>query len=338
MDNHTPLHSLVIIGAGPAGLTAAIYAARANLHPVIIEGPKPGGQLMGTTDIENWPGNSSITGPNLMINMADHAKKFNVQTISSSVTAVDLHNKPFTLTLDNKKQIHAHSIIIATGATPNRLNCPGEEDFWGKGVSTCAVCDGAFYKNQNVVVVGGGDSSMESASFLQRSGNNVTIVHIGDKLTASFAMQARVLTNAPQNSPVKDSSAENVSEPSVKPGFNIIYNSTVTQIHGSPDKVGSKVTGVTITNQLTKQTQELQADALFLAIGLKPNTTMFEGQIDRTHLGHIKVHDLVKTSVPGVFAAGDVQDPKYRQAIVSAGFGCIASLEAERYLASMGLD
>jgi len=329
MDNHTsstPLHPLVIIGAGPAGLTAAIYAARANLNPVIIEGPKPGGQLMGTTDIENWPGNASISGPSLMINMADHAKKFNVQTISASVTAVDLVNKPFSITMDNKKQIQAHSIIIATGATPNRLNCPGEESFWGKGVSTCAVCDGAFYRNQNVVIVGGGDSSMESASFLHRNGNNVTIVHIGDKLTASFAMQARVLHNP------------GTPDASVKSGFTIIYNSTVTQIHGSESNVGSKVTGVTITNQQTKQTQELKADAVFLAIGLKPNTTMFDGQIDRTHLGHIKVHDLVKTSVEGVFAAGDVQDPKYRQAIVSAGFGCIASLEAERYLASMGLD
>ncbi|MCX5923532.1 MAG: thioredoxin-disulfide reductase [Candidatus Dependentiae bacterium] len=326
MENTTPskTHSLVIIGAGPAGLTAGIYAARANLNPVIIEGPKPGGQLMGTTDIENWPGNGSISGPSLMINMAEHAKKFNVKTISGSVTSVDLSKKPFSMTIDGKNQIQAHSIIIATGATPNKLNCPGEQEFWGKGVSTCAVCDGAFYRNQEVVVVGGGDSSMESASFLHRNGNNVTIVHISDKLTASHAMQARVLSN----------NSGNASLESIKPGFKIIYNSTVTSVNGS----GGKITSLTITNQQTQDTQELQADAMFLAIGLKPNTTMFEDQIDRTHIGHIKVHDLVKTSVPGVFAAGDVQDPKYRQAIVSAGFGCIASLEAERYLADQNLE
>ena len=311
MQNST--RSLVIIGGGPAGLTAAIYAARANLNPVIIEGPKPGGQLMGTTDIENWPGSGSIKGPELMINMMQHAKKFNVETISGSVTAVDLSQKPFVITVDGKNHIQAHSIIIATGATPNQLHCPGESEFWGKGVSTCAVCDGAFYKDQEIIVVGGGDSSMESASFLHRNGNKVTIVHIGDKLTASHAMQARVLN---------------------KPEFNIMYNSTVTAIAGT----NGKLTGATITNQLTQQTQELKANGLFLAIGLKPNTTMFADQVERTKLGHIVVHDLVKTSVPGVFAAGDAQDPKYRQAIVSAGFGCIAALEAERYLAEQGLD
>ncbi|MCX5923835.1 MAG: thioredoxin-disulfide reductase [Candidatus Dependentiae bacterium] len=308
-----PIRSLVILGAGPAGLTAGIYAARANLNPLIIEGPKPGGQLMGTTVIENWPGSTSLSGPQLMIDMAEHAKKFKVETISGSVTAVDLSQKPFVITVDGTKQISAHSIIIATGATPNQLNCPGESEFWGKGVSTCAVCDGAFYRDQEIIIVGGGDSSMEAASFLRRNGNKITIVHIGDKLTASHAMQSRVLG---------------------KPEFNIIYNSTVTAIHGS----GGKLAGATVTNQLTQQTQELQADAVFLAIGLKPNTAMFAGQVERTKIGHIVVHDLVKTSVPGVFAAGDVQDPKYRQAIVSSGFGCMAALEAERYLADQGLD
>ncbi|HSW77140.1 MAG TPA: thioredoxin-disulfide reductase [Candidatus Saccharimonadales bacterium] len=309
---NTP-RSLVIIGAGPAGLTAAIYAARANLHPVIIQGPKPGGQLMGTTDIENWPGSHCMKGPELMMNMEQHAKKFHVQTIAGSVTSVDFSHRPFSIMIDGKKEIKAHSIIIATGANPNQLHCPGEAEFFGKGVSTCAVCDGAFYKNQNIVVVGGGDSSMESASFLRRNGNNVTIVHIGDKFTASHAMQQRVLS---------------------KSDFNIIYNSTVTAIHGKEGKLNK----VTITNMITKQTQQLPADAVFLAIGLKPNTSMFPDQLQRTKLGHIIVHDLVKTSIPGVFAAGDAQDPKYRQAIVSAGFGCIAALEAERYLAEQELD
>lgn len=306
MQNKT--YPLVIIGAGPAGLTAAIYAARANLNPVIIEGPKPGGQLMGTTAVENWPGTESIMGPQLMINMQNHAKKFNVTTLAGSVTKVDLIAKPFTITIDDKNIIKAHSIIVASGATPNRLNCPGEQEFWGKGVSTCVTCDGAFYKDQDVVVVGGGDSSMESASFLHRNGNRVTIVHIGEKLSASHAMQERVLN---------------------KDGFTIIYSSTVSAIHGKDGKIVS----VTVTNVTTKQIQELKITGVFLAIGLKPNTNIFDGKLDRTKFGHILVTDLVKTSVPGVFACGDVQDPKYRQAIVSAGFGCIAALEAERYLA-----
>ena len=163
------IHKIVIIGAGPAGLTAAIYASRANLSPVIIQGPKPGGQLMGTTLVENWPGNESIMGPELMINMQNHAKKFHTTTIEGSVTSVDFKTKPFSITIDYKKTVQAHSVIVATGALPNRLNCPGEEEFWGKGVSTCTTCDGAFFKEQEVLVVGGGDSSMESASFLHPS-------------------------------------------------------------------------------------------------------------------------------------------------------------------------
>jgi len=307
------IHPLVIIGAGPAGLTAAIYAARANLKPILIEGPKPGGQLMGTTAIENWPGNLSVMGPELMINMQNHAKKFNVETVSGSVTSLDVTKRPFQITVDGKQLLQAHSIIFATGATPNMLGCPGEAEFWGKGVSTCAVCDGAFYRDQEVIVVGGGDSSMESASFLHRNGNKVTIVHIGDKLTASHAMQQRILN---------------------KPGFTIIYNSTVTEIKGE----NGKLMGATITHQITKEQHFLKADGLFLAIGLKPNTHVIAGQVDRTPFGHIKIHDQVKTSVPGVFAAGDVSDPKYRQAIVSAGFGCMAALEAERYLADHNLE
>lgn len=306
------IHPLVIIGAGPAGLTAAIYAARANLSPVVIEGSKPGGQLMGTTAIENWPGTSSIMGPELMIDMMNHAKKFSTDIVSGSVSKVDLSVRPFHLTLDTKKEFKAHSIIIASGATANKLGCPGEETYWGKGVSTCAVCDGAFYKDQSVIVVGGGDSSMESASFLLRNGNKVTIIHIGDKLTASHSMQQRILN---------------------QPNITIIYNSTVTEIMGN----GTHVTGAIITNQITQETQELSSNAVFLAIGLKPNTAVFKGQIELSHFGHIAIHDFVKTSVEGVFAAGDVQDPKYRQAIVSAGFGCIAALEAERYLSDKNL-
>jgi thioredoxin reductase (NADPH) len=303
------IHNLIIIGAGPAGLTAAIYAARANLKPVVIAGPKPGGQLMGTTAVQNWPGHVSIMGPELMINMQEQVKKLQAQIMDASVSSVDLNTQPFAITLDNQKTLYARSVIVASGATPNRLNCPGEQEFWGRGVSTCVTCDGAFYHNQSIVVVGGGDSSMESASFLQRNGNKVTIVHIGEKLSASHAMQQRVLG---------------------KSDFEIIYNSTVTAITGENEKI----TQVTVTHQKTKQEQIIKTDAVFLAIGLKPNTAMFAGQLECSSFGHLKVTDLVKTSKPGIFAAGDVIDPKYRQAIVSAGFGCIASLEAERFLAA----
>lgn len=302
-------HQLIIIGAGPAGLTAAIYAARANLNPVVIQGPKPGGQLMGTTAIENWPGSAHLSGPELMINMQQQVDKLGVTSVAGAVTSIDLTAKPFAITVDDKQTLLAESVIIATGATPNKLNCPGEAEFWGKGVSTCAVCDGAFYRNQHVVVVGGGDSSMESASFLQRNGNKVTIIHIGASLTASVAMQQRVLN---------------------KSGFTIVYESTVTEIKGQQ----GKITGVIVTNQKTNKSEPIACDAVFLAIGLKPNSNIVANQLQCTPFGHIKVHDLVKTSVPGVFAAGDIQDPKYRQAIVSAGFGCIAALEAERYLAA----
>lgn len=307
------IHPLVIIGAGPAGLTAAIYAARANIKPLIIEGPKPGGQLMGTTAVENWPGNESIMGPELMLNMIKHTKKFDTEIMAGSVTKVDTTDRPFTLTIDNSKKIKAHSIIIASGATPNKLSCPGEEEYWGKGVTTCAVCDGAFYKDQQVIVVGGGDSGMESASFLARNNNNITLVHIGDELTASHAMQQRVLD---------------------KPNINIVYNSTVTEIKGD----GNNVTSALITNQQTNETKEIPTSAVFLSIGLTPNTNIFGNELELTKLGHVQVHDLVKTSVKGIFAAGDVQDPKYRQAVVSAGFGCIAALEAEHYITSQNLS
>ncbi len=307
-NNSDNIHQLVIIGAGPAGLTAAIYAARANLNPIIIAGPKPGGQLMGTTLVENWPGNQSILGPELMINMQHHAAKCQASTIDGSVTSVNLSQQPFSITIDNKKTLLAKSIIIASGATPNKLSCPGEDEFWGNGVSTCVTCDGAFYKNQHVIVVGGGDSGMEAASFLHRNGNKVTLVHIEEQLTASHAMQQRVLNK------------ENIT---------IIYNSTVSAIHGKE----GKIIGATIINKKSQEKYEVATDAVFLAIGLKPNTNIFADQLERSKFGHIVVKDLVKTSVPGVFACGDVQDPKYRQAIVSAGFGCIAALEAERYLA-----
>jgi thioredoxin reductase (NADPH) len=275
----------------------------------MFAGPKPGGQLMGTTMIENWPGSLDITGPQLMITMTEQAKKFGTIINDEIVTAIDTTQRPFTITTNTGAQYQTHALIYATGVTPNKLGCPGEEKYWGKGVSTCAVCDGAFYHKKNVVVVGGGDSAMESASFLDKFENNITIVHIKDAFTASHVMQDRI----------KD-----------KPHITKIFSSTVTDIIGDEQKI----TGVKIKNLLDNSEQEVACDGVFLAIGAKPNSQLVAGTIDLHSYGHIKVIDHVKTNIPGLFAAGDVHDMHYRQAIVSAGFGCMAALEAERYLST----
>jgi thioredoxin reductase (NADPH) len=301
------VHNLIIIGSGPAGLTASIYAARANLNPLLIEGKKPGGQLMTTTIVENWPGNTQIMGPELMKNMRDHAAAYGTQFIPGDIVSVDFTKKPFTLIDHKDNHYQSNAVIIATGATPKRLGCPGEDTYWGKGVTTCAVCDGAFYKDVPVVIIGGGDTAMEDASFMLNYTNDITIVHILDAFTASHAMQERVVNN---------------------PHIKKIFNSTVTEIKGD----GNKVTGVLISNQKTGKAQEIPANGVFVAIGLRPNTKPFEGHIELLANGYIKVFSHTKTSVSGVFAAGDVQDYRYRQAITSAGAGCMAALDAERYL------
>lgn len=298
---------LVIIGSGPAGLTAAIYASRAGLNPLVIDGSEPGGQLMGTTAVENWPGEKSIMGPQLMQNMREHAQHFGTRFLSQKIVSVDFNKTTLELTTHKEKKIQTHAVIITTGATPKRLGIPGEETYWGKGVTTCAVCDGAFYKNRPVVIVGGGDSAMEDASFMTNFTHDITIVHILDKLTASKAMADRVLKN---------------------PNIKIIYNSTVSSIHGSNDQV----TGVTIKNQQNQSTHDISCDAVFVAIGLTPNTDIFKKHLELTDYGHIICKNNTETSHPGVFAAGDVTDPHYRQAIVSAGSGCMAALDAEKYL------
>jgi thioredoxin reductase (NADPH) len=300
---------LIIIGSGPAGLTAGIYAARAHLNPVIIEGKKPGGQLMGTSYVENWPGEKKILGPTLMMNMKAHAEHFGCTFVSEDVVKVDFSHKPFKLWTHKDKEFHAQSVIIATGATPKRLGVPGEERYWGKGVTSCAVCDGAFYVDKKVIIVGGGDTAMEDAAFMTKFTKDITVVHIGDKLTASAAMQEKVLRN---------------------PDIKIIYNSTVTAINGNDTTVESAV----ITHQQTKEEKEVPVDGIFVAIGLNPQTTLFKGQLDLTPYGFMKITNHTNTSVQGVFAAGDVSDDRYRQAITSAGAGCMAALDAERYLAS----
>ena len=307
MQNH---YKLIIIGSGPAGLTAALYAARAHLAPLVIEGKKPGGQLMSTSYVENWPGDMRVLGPELMKRMKDHALHFGAQFLDQQATAVEFSKKPFSITTHRKITVTASSVIIATGAEPKRLGCPGEDTYLAKGVSTCAVCDGAFFKDKKVVVVGGGDSAMESAAFLTNFTNYITIIHILDKLTASAAMQECVLAH---------------------PAIKIIYNSTVTQIHGDT----AKVTGITIQNQQTKQAQEMPMDAVFIAVGLTPNTELFKGQLELQQNGYLKLYDHTKTSVKGIFSAGDVADYRYRQAVTAAGSGCMASLDAEKYLASL---
>lgn len=309
----TTVHPVIILGSGPAGLTAAIYAARANLKPIVFEGSNPGGQLMGTTRVDNWPGNPGIMGPELMMIMQKQTKESGAKLIQERIVEADVTSKPFYFKTESGEKYYSDALIISTGTTPNRLHCPGEEQFWGKGVSTCTTCDGAFYRDQDVVVVGGGDGAMESALFLASNGNNVTMIHILDKLTASHAMQERVF-----------------KEKNIK----IIYQHTVTEIHGENDKI----TKVTIENQVDQSFSEIKTDGVFLAIGARPNTKLFKGQIDLTDYGHIKTHDLVHTSAHGVFAAGDVHDPRYRQAIASAGFGCIAALETQRYLENQAAD
>lgn len=305
----TPIHPVIIIGSGPAGLTAGLYLGRANLAPLIIEGSNPGGQLMGTSYIENWPGNERVLGPDLMMRMREHTKHFGATFLSQTISQVDFSKRPFTLITHRGQELKAASVIIATGATPRRLGVPGEDTYWGKGVTTCAVCDGAFYPNKKVIIVGGGDTAMEDASFMTKFTSDITIVHILDKLTACHAMQERVLHN---------------------PKIKIIYSSTITAIEGN----GSHVTQATITDQKTGEKTDVPVDAIFVAIGLTPNTQPFKNQLALTPYGYIAVTDHTKTSVPGVFVAGDVADDRYRQAITSAGAGCMAALDCERFLAA----
>ena len=301
---------LVIIGSGPAGLTAGIYAGRANLSPLVIEGPDPGGQLMSTTVVENWPGEISVMGPKLMMTIKEQAKKCGAEFLARTVTRVAFDTRPFTLWTHKEEEIKAKAVLIATGATPKRLHVPGEDTYWGKGVTTCAVCDGAFFKNKKVFVIGGGDTAMEDASFLKKFTNDITVVQILDQLTASPPMQKRVLDD---------------------PDITIRYNATVTEFKGDGERLKSMV----ITDQLTNKSETVDADGVFLAVGLNPNTDLFKGQLDLDEWGYLKVFDHTKTSVEGVFAAGDVHDFRYRQAITAAGSGCKAALDVERWLSSL---
>ncbi len=302
---------LLIIGSGPAGYTAAVYGARAMLEPVLVQGMQPGGQLTITTDVENWPGEKVIQGPELMQKMEEHARAVGAEIITDHITSLDLSQRPFTARGDSGTTYTADAVIIATGAQAKWLGLPSEEKFKGFGVSACATCDGFFYRGQEVVVVGGGNTAVEEALFLTNFASRVTLIHRRDSLRAEKILQERLFRN---------------------PKIEIVWDSQVAEILGDEDPKG--VTGVRIRNVKTGEEKVIPARGVFIAIGHKPASELVEGQLE-THMGgYIKVKPgSTETSKPGVFAAGDVTDWKYRQAVTSAGMGCMAALDAERWLA-----
>jgi thioredoxin reductase (NADPH) len=305
------MRTVVIIGSGPAGLTAAIYAARANLSPLLIEGWQSGGQLTTTTEVENYPGFAKgIMGPELMKDMRSQAERFGTEFLTGDVSAVNFKSHPLTLTIDGEQTIETNTVIIATGASAIQIGLPNEQRLTGHGVSTCATCDGFFFKGKELVVVGGGDSAMEEATFLTKFATKVSIIHRRDKLRASKIMQDRAMKN------------EKIA---------FFWNSAVEDILGS-----DVVTGVRLRNTVTGKVSELACAGVFVAIGHRPNTGLFTGQLDMDEKGYIRTQSGTATSTPSVFAAGDVQDSHYRQAVTAAGSGCMAAIDAERFLEGIG--
>lgn len=305
------MRNVVIIGSGPAGYTAAIYTARALLEPLVIAGYQAGGQLMLTTEVENFPGfPEGIQGPELMERMRQQAERFGAEILLKDATAVDFSTWPYRVQVGST-WVEAKTVIIATGARARMLGVPGEREWLGRGVSTCATCDGAFFRDQIVGVVGGGDSAIEEALFLTRFASRVYVIHRRDKLRASKIMQDRAFRN---------------------PKIAFLWNTVVEAVHGEPSK---GVTGVTLRDTQTGERREFPLDGLFVAIGHIPNTDLFRGQVELDERGYIVVDNRLRTNRPGVFAAGDVVDHIYRQAITAAGMGCMAAIEAERYLEAL---
>jgi len=302
------MRNVVIIGSGPAGLTAALYAGRANLAPLLIRGIEAGGQLTLTTLVENFPGfPKGVQGPELIDLMQKQAAEFGAEFLEGNVTRVDLSRRPFLLEV-SEQRIEARTLIIASGASAKLLGLESERKLLGHGVSTCATCDGYFFRNKEVAVVGGGDTAAEEALFLTRYATQVNLIHRRDQLRASKIMQARIMRNE-----------------KIKP----IWNSVVTDIL---DPAKGEVTGVKLKNTKSGEETLKACDGVFIGIGHSPNTSLFRGQLEMNEVGYIITHGGAKTSVPGVFAAGDVQDPVYRQAITAAGSGCMAAIDAERFL------
>lgn len=313
MNNDREHQKCVIIGSGPAGFTAAIYAARAELKPIVYEGMQPGGQLTITTEVDNFPGYpEGITGPLLMEDLKTQAERFEAEMRFGNIAKADLSKRPFLLIDEENKEILADTVIIATGASAKWLGIPSEQEYNGFGVSACATCDGYFYREKIVAVVGGGDTAAEEATYLSKLVSKVYLVHRRDELRASKAMQQKVANTA---------------------NIEMVWDSNIKEIVGEQKGFAKAVTGIIVENVKNVEERRIDVDGVFIAIGHKPNTDLFEGQLELFENGYIKtVPGSSKTNIDGVFACGDVQDQHYRQAITAAGSGCMAAIDAERYL------